>query len=253
MKKLLILLLIFITFHNYAQDKQKQYKYIIVPLQYAFTTEPNQFQLSVLTRMMLKEEGFEVYMSENETLPQELAENKCLALKSNVIKENGLLSTTLKFQLYNCFGNKVFESSGVSRIKAYKDAYQDALKKALVDFQMSSTMFLKKDDNTEQGMASNPSEIIDNDEENITFEDKADMYMNDHKTYWLLSEGENYTLYLDQGKTVYATLEKADRGTYFFDSAEVDGAAYFNANGDIILEYLDEDKDAVQNIIFSKR
>lgn len=252
MKKLLILSFILISAQNYSQDIQKQYKYIIVPLQYAFTSQPNEFQLSVLTRKMLKDEGFDVYMSEDETLPKDLAENKCLALKSNIIKESGLLTTTLKFQLYNCFGKKVFESSGNSRIKTYKEAYQDALKLALIDFQMSSSLYLKKDNKSEQEITSDNPEIISEIEEDIPFETLAEVYTNDDKSFWLLKDGEDYTLFLDKGDTVFATLKQADRGTYFFDSAEIDGAAYFNANGDIILEYLDKDEDAVQKIIYTK-
>lgn len=252
MKKLFTLFFILFSVYNYAQDIQKQYKYIIVPLQYAFTSQPNEFQLSVLARKILKDEGFDVYMSENETLPKELAENKCLALKANIIKDSGFLTTTLKFQLYNCFGNKVFESIGNSRKKEYKKAYQDALQKALVDFQMSSSMYLKKDNKTKQETTPNTAEISDKIKKDIPFEDQAEIYINEGKTYWLLKHEEGYTLFLDKGDTIFATLKQADRGTYFFDSAEIEGAAYFNANGDIILEYLDKDEDAVQKIIYAK-
>lgn len=253
MKKFLILFLIIISVYSHAQNEQNTYQYIIVPLQYDFTSKPNEFQLSVLTRMMLKEEGFKVYMSQDEALPEELAKDKCLALKANIIKDNGLLSTTMKFQLYNCFGNKVYESEGKSNLKAYKDAYQDALKKALVDFQLVSHSYLKKEGETEEQMVSDTAATINKVEEDIPFEDKAESYLNNNKSYWLLGEDENYTLYLDKGETVYATLQKADRGTYFFDSSEIDGAAYFNAKGDIILEYLSKNEETVQSLVFKKQ
>lgn len=251
MKKLLILFFILILSYSYAQDKQKQYKYIIVPLNYEFTSEPNEFQLSVITRKILKDEGFEVYMSEQETLPKELAEDKCLALKSNIKKDSGFFTTTLKFELRNCFGHKVFESIGESRKKAYKDAYQEALKKALVDFQTSSNLYLKKDNGRDLKLDSNTPKDASK-KEDIPFEDQAEVYINDDKTYWLVEDEEDYTLFLDKGETIFATLKQADRGTYFFDSTKFEGAAYFNANGDIILEFLDKEEDAVQKIIFTK-
>ena len=60
MKQILIVAFALITYTNFAQNPQKKHAYVIVPIQYAFTKEPNQFQLNVLTRVLLKEEGFEV-------------------------------------------------------------------------------------------------------------------------------------------------------------------------------------------------
>ena len=249
MKKIILSLLVFVTTVNFAQSVEKKYKYVIVPVQYGFTSKPNEFQLNVLTRVKLKEEGFKVYMNEGEELPNELSKNQCLALKAHVIKESGVFTTTLIFQLKDCFGKLIFESEGKSREKDYKDAYQEALRIALQDFQIASSLYLKKD-NTED--KAEISEITKIEKSELSFGERTNIYRSDNKTYWLLKNADNYILYEDKGDTILATLNMADRGTYTFDSADVDGVAYFNANGDIIVEYLAKDKDTVQKIVFTK-
>lgn len=250
MRTYFLLIVLFLLQNSYTQTSQNTYKYAIVPNQYAFTSEPNQFQVNILTRVYLKDAGFEVYMEEGEEMPTELSENSCLALKANVIKEKGLFASNLLFQLKNCYGKVVFESRGSSRKKAYKDAYKEALEIALNDFLIvSSTYLMKQGDST-------PNEMVLQEEitpENSNFKDVAIRYTLGEKEFWLLKKGEGYMLYEDEGETVYATLDSADRGTYTYDSADVDGAAYFNPNGDLIVEFLAKDQVDVQKLEFIKQ
>lgn len=248
MKRFFIAVLTLITFCNYAQNTQKKYSYAIVPVQYAFTSKPNQFQLNVLTRVMLQEEGFEVYMNEGEEMPKNVAENPCLSLKAKVIKDKGLFTTNLRFQLFNCYGNLIFESAGSSREKDYKDAYQEALKEALIEFQSESYKYVQRD-TAEQVTI---TEDITKDED-LPFEERASIYTIAENSYWLVKNNDDYFLYLDKGETVLATLKFADRGTYTYDSEDIDGAAYFTAEGDLVVEYLEKNKDAVQKLVYKKQ
>jgi hypothetical protein len=248
MKYIFVLAFLLLSIKTFSQLPTNKYKYIIVPTKYTFTSEPNQFQINVLTRVLLKETEFEIVMSEGEKFPQELAENQCLGLKANVIKDGGLFTTTLRFELKNCFGNMVFESAGTSREKAFKEAYHECLKQAIHEFQVVSKQYLKYDGEEEEQTIEVKAEI-----ESKTFSEKAIQYENNERDFWLVKQNDDYILYLDQGKTVYATLEKADRGTFAFDSEDIDGAAYFDANGNLIVEYLAKDKDAVQKLIFKKQ
>jgi len=252
--RLYYLLLVFLIpqLHS-AQTAQNTYKYAIVPNQYSFTSEPNQFQVNVLTRVYLKDAGFEVYMEEGEEMPEELSENSCLALKANVIKEKGLFASNLLFQLKNCYGKVVFESRGSSRKKAYKDAYREALEIALNEFLIESGNYLmKKGDTTPTAMAEDLA-ADGNAQDDRPFKDVAIKYTLAENAFWLLKKGNSYILYEDEGETVYATLDSADRGTYTYDSADIDGAAYFNPNGDLIVEYLAKDKVDVQKLEFKKQ
>jgi hypothetical protein len=196
---------------------------------------------------MLQEEGFEVYMNEGEEIPKEVAENQCLALKAKVIKDKGLFTTNLRFQLINCYGNVVFESAGTSREKAFKDAYKEALKEAITEFQSVSYKYVQR--NTE----ATTSSIEVSEDKDLPFEERASLYTNSEKTFWLLKEKEDYILYLDKGETVFATLKFADKGTYAYDSEDIDGAAYFTADGNLVVEYLAKNKDAVQKLVYQRK
>ena len=252
MKTYLLLFLITISAIN-AQETQKTFRYAIVPVQYNFLSEPNQFQLNVLTRVYLKDSGFSVYMNEGEAMPQELAENQCLALKANVVKEKGLFTSNLLFQLKNCYGNVVFESRGSSRKKAYKDAYKEALSIALDEFLLVSGGYVMKSKSIEETSIPTDVSFEKDIEDNRPFSEKAENYLLDSKTMWLLKQGENYILYEDEGETVFATLDQADRGTFAYDSELIDGAAYFNSDGDLIVEYLAKGEVEVQKLIIKKQ
>lgn len=247
MKNIFIVIIALTTFCNFAQNRDKTYKYAIVPVQYAFTSSPNQFQINVLTRVLLQQEGFEVYMSEGEELPEEVAKDQCLALKANVVKDNGLFTSNLRFQLFNCYGNLVFESAGSSRKKDYKEAYQEALRQAFSEFESVSYKFV------DRYHEEKTNTVVMTEEPDLPFKDRATVYTNGQKSYWLVKEGQDYILYLDKGETVLATLKKADTGTYAYDSADIDGAAYFTADGDLVVEYLAKNKDAVQNLMYERQ
>lgn len=247
MKHFFIALFVLTSFCNFAQNSDKTYRYVIVPVQYAFTSEPNQFQINVLTRVLLQQEGFEVYMNEGEELPQEVAKNQCLALKANVVKDKGLFTSNLRFQLFNCYGNLVFESAGSSREKDYKEAYQEALRDAFLEFESVSYKYVNRN------LEDKTKSIDITEEQDLPFEERAIVFTNAKNSYWLLKEGQDYILYLDKGETIMATLKKADTGTYAYDSEDIDGAAYFTADGDLVIEYLAKNKDAVQELVYKRQ
>lgn len=247
MKHFFIAVVVFNSFYSFAQNADKTYRYAIVPVQYAFTSEPNQYQINVLTRVLLQGEGFEVYMSEGEELPQEVAKDQCLALKANVVNDKGLLTTQFRFQLINCFGKVVFESEGKSRKKDFKDAYQEALREAFAEFQTVSYKYVQRI--TEE----NNNDVEISEQNNLSFEERASMYSNGENSFWLLKENEDYVLYSDKGKTIVATLKQAGQGTFSYDSENIDGAAYFTADGDLVVEYLAKNEDDVQKLVYKRQ
>ncbi|QTY25884.1 hypothetical protein [Flavobacterium sp. CS20] len=253
MKKILVLILVLFCFKTFSQTPEKKYQYIIVPVQYGFLDEVNEYQLNVLTRLRLKEVGFEVYMNEGEEKPQKIKLNRCLALNANVKEDKGIFTTTLIFELKDCFGKLVYQSEGTSRLKPFKEAYQQALNRALEKFQVDSSLFLKT---SNEKQVSNISEInSDNKEtkEKIPFEERANAYQLYGQTYWSLQKDDNYTIFTDKGKTIFANLEYAGQGSYSFDSADIDGLAFFDANGNLIVEYLAKEEDTVQKLEFKKQ
>ncbi|RZS99936.1 hypothetical protein [Aquimarina brevivitae] len=127
---ILVFVLVFCFFPLSAQKKVNDYKYILVPEQYGFLNEANQYQLNALTKFLFKKYGFTAYI-EGEEVPKDLQDNGCLALQADLMRDSGLFLTKLKVVLKNCSGSVVYTSmEGTSKEKEYKRAYQEALREA---------------------------------------------------------------------------------------------------------------------------
>ena len=129
MKKLLILLSFIFTLTSYSQDLNK-YSYVVVPEQFSFLKEADQYQLNSLTKFLFEKYGFETF-TEGEESYLKLSPDRCEGLYADVINDSGLFRTKLQVTLKDCRNQQVFISSeGVSRQKDYGTAYQEALREA---------------------------------------------------------------------------------------------------------------------------
>lgn len=113
-----------------AQKTVNDFKYVIVPERFDFLKENDQYSLNSLTKFLLEKENFIVYI-DNNNIPKELAENRCLGLYAKVTDHSKLFKTKLKIELLDCFNNVVVESEfGETREKVYKTAYHESLRNA---------------------------------------------------------------------------------------------------------------------------
>lgn len=155
MKKNVLILLFIICygFNAVAQKNEDTYNYVIVPLQYDFLKGKDKYRLNTQTRFLLKQDGFKVYFNEGEQLPEELFNNRCLALYADVQKvKGGFLKTKVEIIFKDCYGNIILESKeGASKIKDYNLAYKEALEKAYVtlDFSKLKQMSVPEPQNNE--------------------------------------------------------------------------------------------------------
>ena len=129
------LFLIFSFSILFAQKSINSYKYILVPKQYEFQKSPDQHQLNSLTKFLFERAGFTVFYTDD-SFPEDLAANRCLALMASVNNNSGMLSTKMNIELLDCYSNKIFSTKeGMSREKEYKKAYQEAIRSAFVDIE----------------------------------------------------------------------------------------------------------------------
>ncbi|MGB5417834.1 hypothetical protein [Algibacter sp.] len=125
-----IVLTCFIATTVFAQSNINNYKYVIVPNKFDFLKEDNQYQINALTEFLFNKYGFEALM-EGSDYPEDLSQNRCLALISDVIEDSGMLKTKLKVELKDCNNKLVFTSSmGESREKEFSTAFNLALRDA---------------------------------------------------------------------------------------------------------------------------
>ncbi|MCX7547880.1 hypothetical protein OS188_07935 [Xanthomarina sp. F1114] len=136
LKNLLIITLFVISsFSAFAQQSVNDYKYVIVPDKYDFLSEADQYQLNSISHFLFNKYGFTA-LKEDDTFPQDLRFNPCLALKADVIKDPSLFKTKMKIQLKNCNKEIVYLSEeGFSFEKKYAVAYNKALRDAFLHVQ----------------------------------------------------------------------------------------------------------------------
>lgn len=246
MRASILTILFFLIQISWGQSENKSsYEYAIVPMQFDFQDEPNKYQLNILARVLLKDKGFKVYMDKEER-PLNLSGRSCEPLFLEVEDTSGFLNISVIARLLDCNGQIVFESEDVkSKLKTYKEGYQEALKKAI------STLEYKSE-------ASNSNRL-----ETASIEDKSEVkkdlypdkriYKFGGDSYWLVKNGDqDFRILAKEGKERYAELENADRGTFIFNSKTINGAAFFDAEGNLNVEYRDEDLDEVQSMVFKK-
>ena len=125
-----VILTCFLISSVFSQSSINNYKYIIVPEKFDFLKEKDQYQINSLAQFLFNKYGFEAVMQSSD-YPQDLINNRCLALNSDVIKESGVFKTKLKIELRDCNDKIVFKSKiGETREKEFKTAYNLALRDA---------------------------------------------------------------------------------------------------------------------------
>lgn len=140
--KITLFLLLIGTSLFSQQKKIENYKYIIVPKRFGFLKIDDQYQTSSLTKFLLKKNGFEVFLS-GEKLPNELVQNRCLALTADILDESSLFTVKQKIELKDCFGTVLFTSQeGRSKEKDFKKSYHAAIRKAYAS--MSDLKYVNK-------------------------------------------------------------------------------------------------------------
>ncbi len=131
---ILIALILSLTCSLCAQESINDYKYVVVPIQYEFLNGKDQYRLNTLTKFLFKSEGFDTYFDVQD-LPEDLFENRCLAMYVNTLETKSFLNTILQIELKDCRGNVIITSKeGKTKEKSYKAAYNIALREAFESF-----------------------------------------------------------------------------------------------------------------------
>lgn len=134
-------MLLFLSFVSIGQEVNfDNYKYIVVSDKFHFVKTIDGFQTSSLTKFLLEKKGFQVFLS-SDNFPEDLVQNKCLALFADVKDDSDFLTTKSIIELNDCRGKNLYISkSGKSKVKDFKKAYQESIRNAfnsMNDFEYS--------------------------------------------------------------------------------------------------------------------
>jgi hypothetical protein len=131
-KFLLIAIVSILSISAFSQNSVNDYKYVIVPNQFDFLDEEDQFQLNSISHFLFNKYGFTA-IKESDIFPEDLMFNPCLALKTEVVDDSGAFKTKLQIELRNCKDEVIFLSEqGESFDKVYAVAYNKALREAFI-------------------------------------------------------------------------------------------------------------------------
>ena len=133
MKKILLSLILLLSLASFSQTIN-DYQYVIVPIKFDFLKENDQYRLNTTTKLLLQKYGFKAFLN-SEQPPAEASSNRCSVLYAFLDQNSNMFTTKIKVVLKDCFDKVVFETDyGVSRIKEFAPAYNEALRNAFKSF-----------------------------------------------------------------------------------------------------------------------
>ena len=155
-----ILTLFCLAIELHAQQQLNNYKYILIPESYDFTEGKDKYQLNSLTKFLFNREGYEAYII-SDSLPQDLFNNRCLALSADAEKlKSGLFKTEIQITLKDCYGKLIYTSKiGSTRAKDYQKAYTQALRNAFESFEEFDYQYQPKVEDSHQKNG-NTTEVV---------------------------------------------------------------------------------------------
>lgn len=134
MKKLAVILMLFLSCVVSAQTSINHYQYVIAPSQFEFTKKIDEYRLNTLTKMLFEKYGFITFL-DSEVLPTEISNSNCDKLYADVISSGNFIRTKLQVVLKDCNKKIVYQSAiGISKEKEYRVAYTQALRAAFQSF-----------------------------------------------------------------------------------------------------------------------
>jgi len=133
MKKILLLLVLFLTATAFSQNVN-DYEYVIVPTKFSFLKVDDKYRLNTNSRLLLQKYGFKSVFP-SDSIPSEIANNNCKKLYFDLVEDNKFLITKIKIVLKDCSEKLLFESDyGTSKEKEFEIAYNIALREAAKSF-----------------------------------------------------------------------------------------------------------------------
>ena len=268
MKNLLTLLFVMLGTMLVSAQDINQYKYIIIPEKFDFSDEVDQYRLNSLTKFLFEKEGYTTLMK-NETKPADLKNNPCLGLHTEVDNNSGLFTTKLMLKLVDCEGKVVFSSiEGKTREKVFTDAYQEALRNAFISIEELDYKYEPASPSKTEAIVQKPTvpkkiQEPEVEENGVVEADSTEMTKDgpelsdpkkqlESKSQFLLS-GKGYSLketqqglglYQENSSDPIAILIETNGGkSYIYNSLTNQGVAYFDDNGNLIVEYFNKQEN----------
>jgi hypothetical protein len=275
MKTSSLTILFFLIFSLYASGQNlDRYNYVEVPERFEFFEAENKYQLNALTAFLFEKYGFEALYQEEEKLDLD----PCEVLSAKVFDESNWFRTKIYFTLQDCEGKELFRSqTGVSKIKKFKDSYQEALREAFQSLQALNHQYdpalggadKQVEPSSEEEVVTEVQEevpvvIVDpvvsaKDMEKVEKAQKTKpagekeslKFTNGTDVYELRKTAVGFDLFKENSNDRFAKLVKTGgAGSYLYSSEEIKGSAFFDGNNNLVVEFLNEGTGQLLQLIY---
>ena len=240
MKVVALILAIFFSVVARSQNTINNYKYILVPERFDIFKQDDQYGVNTLTKSLLENIGFTSFMTKD-VLPADIINNKCSALKAELVEKRKFLATSLSLVLKDCQGNIVYKSEeGISREKEWNTAYREALAKAFISLtaaqykydSIGATQVTQATQSTSPvPVAATPVTVTDNKE-----------------VLYAQANANGYQLIDTSPKKVMTLLKTSHPDNFIADNGVEKGIVY-RKDGEWLFEYYKDDKLVSQKLI----
>ncbi|MBK1895473.1 hypothetical protein [Chryseobacterium paridis] len=233
MKKGSILILTICSMLVFGQ-KVSDYKYVSIPEK--FTTFKEKFDLDVLLAKFLNGKKYVVLKGNKDQWPFEAKDNPCNVLNADVIDDSGFLRNKVILQFKDCHDKVLLASKGVSKIKEYKEGFQEALKETFVTIPVSypTTVVMPAETKVVEQVKESPST------ENVTSStgSSASKYSNGKLSLQKVQiDNSQFILVRPDSSVPYATFKETTKKDVFrvkFENGDTTIGYY--ENGNIVIE-----------------
>lgn len=265
MKKIICTIGVFLFFlHSGQAQELGSYQYVRVPDKFEFLKEENQYQLNALTAFLFDKFNFTALYKE----PDPSGVDPCEILTANVHNESGLFRTKVYVTLEDCKNQIVFTSeTGVSREKDFKRSYHEALRNAFKSVAalehehtgeviVDTALPREEMDSLE---ATDGDKVVKNEQQEKMKntseggEAAAHRFTNGSQEYFLKETSAGFELYKKGQEEIFGRLIRSGGGeNYLYSSGDISGNAFFNGDGDLVVEYLDTRSGQLITVVYKK-
>ena len=215
-------------FINGKAQNITDFKYIIVP-QFFSDFVKEDYQLNLILKSTLRKKDFEIVAEGASNTPLQLQNDKCLAANADIKTVQSSFQNKLKLIFTDCNANVIGEFEGSSKIKDFKNGYQEALNFALnkiSNYKVNSAYKLTEN--------INPKAVISN----------SNLYKSSDNTLYSINYTSNSTFEVtdeDSKKIIAKFYPTSQKNTYhvsvFLDKENYNTIGFVNDNT-IIIEYM---------------
>jgi len=255
---LLLSIALFLSANVNSQNTNlSEYSYVIVPEQFDFLKQRDQFQMNSMAKFYFEKNGFNSYLADS--APNA---NRCEGLFADVEELTTVFGTKLQIVLKDCNNKEIYRSQeGKSKYKEYEKTFQDALRKAfksiealgvkqkkvvvLNDFENKATTAYETKLTSENAEQTQPK--VSNVFGNLLPGAKFSNYSTNGKTFLLRKTTEGYSLYeestgAEDGLLLKGKIIVMDKVVKYMDTAGKVSDATFDASGNLTVK---DDSDAI--------